>query len=353
MKIQCAISGIEFSCDHFPAVLNQRELTHPIFALPQKRLVSYAGKWTGQELTDIDNYLLFLALLNSTDLIEWRVPVVRTTLTSSIIANNMEDLFRVVSTLNMIKSPKFAVPRFAVTQDNKDLSNIFYFLESWDNAIADFKSGYKTQADWNSIANKELALERLIKSPMRLVESYAGILADWAELAASFPSYQSTTDTILGKLTLADYWKQIIKRCCKSESIFSIPRADLEELIEHCEHNLVHGTIYSAKLMSLLRDGLVRQKTFLGFTDDELVNPTKFVILDDNASVEDANKLAAINSAPAEKPVRTAYSSNFLYTRALLNYNYAQSYKQKLAEHLATTNSIDVSVVLDNNGKEL
>jgi hypothetical protein len=262
----------------------------------------------------------------------------------------MAETFRVVSAINMIKSPKFAVPKFAVTQENKDLNNIFYFLEAWDLAIEEFKSGYKSQADWRAIQVRESALEKLIKSPSREVESYANILADWAELAGNFPRYTEVTETSLGNLTISDYWKQIIKRCCRSESIFQIPRQDLEELIEHCEENIIQGTIYSHKLMTLLRDGLIRQKAFLGLSDAELASPTKFTILDDNASVEDANKLAIIASAPSEKPIRANYATNFAYTKALLNYNYAVSYREQLAEH---TNAVNSSVNSSNKMAEL
>mgnify|MGYP000735790344 CR=1 FL=1 len=54
-KILCAYSGIEFSCEHFPITLHARESYHPIFNVPQKKLLSYLGKWAGNELTPTDN----------------------------------------------------------------------------------------------------------------------------------------------------------------------------------------------------------------------------------------------------------------------------------------------------------
>ena len=51
MKILCSMSGLEFDCDHFPGTFYAKELNHPIFYLPQKRLLTYTGKWAGGELT--------------------------------------------------------------------------------------------------------------------------------------------------------------------------------------------------------------------------------------------------------------------------------------------------------------
>ena len=336
MRVLCAISGLQFNCDFFPAELTSRETTHPIFHLSQKKLISFTSKWANGELTNTDSYLLFLALFNSTDLVEWNVPVIRTTMTDTIVATNMEYLIQTVGQLNLIKTPSFAVPKFAITSETKSLDNSHYWIKAWDDAIIEFKQGYKSQSDWTHLSNRQHALDKLIRNPSKSVDSYASILADWAELAGDFPQYTQTTTTNFGTLTIADYWKLIIKRCCKSESIFQIPRVDLEELIEHCEMNILHGSNYSHELMKLLRMGLKKQSAFLG--SDTNTN-TEFVILDADNNVEDANKLALILSAPTELPVESAYNSRLDFLKAKLKYDMRLRYLKGLEETAKLANA--------------
>ncbi len=330
MKVLCAISGLEFECQYFPAILTSREAVHPIFHVKQKKLVSFIGKWTAGELTPTDSYLLFLSLLNSTELIDWRVPVVRTPLTDAIVATNMEKLIKVISVFNAIRNIESVLPQFAITAETKTLDTISYWLETWQDALDDYRSGYKSPSQLNAIRNRESMLEKLIKNSQRDVSTYAGILADWAELAGNFPR-SVITDPYGAKVTLADYWKSIIKRCCKAESIFEIPASDLAELLEHCEQEIPAGSIYHHKLLTLLRDGVKRQSSFLG---SDFVS-TKFVVLDAETSVEDANKLLLIKSAPAEKPQEKDYPTKLAYLKAKLSYDMKEKYNRDLATHTA------------------
>lgn len=331
MKVLCAYSGIEFQCQHFPADLYSREAVHPIFYVKQTKLVSYIAKWTAGELTPTDTYLLFLSLLNSTELIEWRVPVVRTQQTDSIVAINMERLVNLIASFNLIKNPLDVLPKFAITPETKTLDTISYWLESWSDAVVEYRTGYRTTNQLNAIRGREQLLEKLIKNSQRDIASYATILADWAELAGSFPRFEMKDPQGI-KTTLADYWKSIIKKCCKSESIFEIPADDLAELLEHCETEIPAGSIYHAKLLTLLREGVKRQSSFLG---SDFV-ATKFVVLDADTSVEDANKLLLINSAPEAKPVEKDYPTKVAFLRAKLAYDMKQKYERDLAEHLAS-----------------
>ena len=63
MKYQCAYSNLQLNVDYFPGFISTTETIHPIFHIPQKKLLSYLGKWSSGELTETDSYLLFLAIL--------------------------------------------------------------------------------------------------------------------------------------------------------------------------------------------------------------------------------------------------------------------------------------------------
>ena len=321
MRILCGISGIEFTAEHFPATLTSRETMHPIFTIPQKRLLPYINKYHAKQLTDTDSYLLFLALLNSTELVEWRVPAMRTLETNSLIANNLEALVKIVGKMNIIQTPSVQFARFAITPDTKGLENIKHWLGVWQQCIQDFYDGNKRHAEINAMHNRELALERMIKNPMRKPESYAGMLAAWAEEAGSFPKFITTLPNGT-TIPCSEYWKGIIVACHNQERIFAIPVLDLKELIEHCEENIEHGTIYAHSLMHTLRTGFAKQQSYLGLGDIDISGGYR--ILDSDSSVQDANLAAMIDNAPQHEPALSEYPNRIAFLRAKMRWQLAQ-----------------------------
>ena len=119
-----------------------------------------------------------------------------------------------------------------------------------------------------------------------------------------------------------EYWKDIIKRCVKAESIFAIPQKDIQELIEHCEDNLIHGSIYSESLLRHIRGGKDKQNNFLGY-DLSKPSETSFVLLEESNNREDAAKLLLIKSAPSTMPREQDYPTRFKYLQAKLAYEMA------------------------------
>jgi hypothetical protein len=317
MKIQCSISGIEFSVEHYPRSLHHSGYYHPIYLLEQKHLLADISRYFQDELTATDSYLLFTALLNSTELFDWRVPAKRTELTEHIISNNIEALAQVIGKINLIKHPSFVLSRIAVTPDTCTLDNVKYWIKSWEDQIEEFQDGYKEYDITRALIQREAVLERIIKSSQSKPERYAKHLSEWASKAGAFPDY------------IDEYWKEIICKCVRSESIFSVPKVDLDELIEHCEFNISHGSIFSHALMELLRKGRDKQSSFLGLGDfipSISAGAGGFKILDAEASVEDANILALIASAPTDLPIASDYPNKLAYIKAKHKYELAQSY---------------------------
>jgi hypothetical protein len=319
-KILCASSGIEFTCEHFPAFLTSRECSHPIFSLSQKKLLSYYPKWEAAQLTPTDSYLLFLALLNSTELVQFRVPAHRTTTTDAIVANNMEDLVQIVSKMSIIKATILALPQFVISPETKTLDTAHYWIAAWESCYEEFQSGYTANRRKEKIYEREAYLEKLIKDGKEETH-YAASLAEWASLAGGFPD-SNQIPTPFGPMTLAEYWKLIIRKCARAESIFQITAVDLEDLIEHCEDNIDAGSIYAHALFKLLRDGRAKQQNFLGLGD--LGN---YKILQENDSVEDANKLVLIQTAPTEMPSPLNYPNRLAYLKDKAKWDMAQQHK--------------------------
>ena len=326
MKCLCAISGLSFSVEYFPGTLDSKSspITHPVFNLPQKKLLGYLSRWSSGELNSTDSYLLFLALLNSSDLVEFRVPVRITEETPALVACNMEALSKIVYKLTAVSSSRASFPSYSVSPDTCTLSNIQYWIENWESSFAEYLTGYRNEEISRSLRSKEAVLERLIKNPHKPISEYSLQLAQWAEKAGSFPTYNTISPFSALPVTMADYWKTIIQKVSKNDTIYQVPRIDLEDLLEHCEQNIPVGSgIYSHALFTLLRKALDKHKAFLGFGDQDLIS-TSYVLLSESTSTEAANLKSLIDLAPDHLPQRSEYSTDFAYFRAKMRYTAAQ-----------------------------
>ena len=326
MKILCSMSGLEFDCDHFPGTFYAKELNHPIFYLPQKRLLTYTGKWAGGELTKTDSYLLFLAILNSSEQVNFRVPVFRTPMTDSIVASNMEYLVRTVIKLNTIRTPGTHFPSFVISADTRTLANVRYWIELWEKCYRDFQDGYKSAHESSKLIRREAALQRMIKNPHKKLREYAHQIGDWAITAGAFPVFHITNPLVQKptQISLAEYWKEIIVRCTRDEQLFTVPDKDIQELLDHCNDNIPPGSIYSNALFKALRYALEKKKNFLGIGDYDLKNA--YALLDDPSNVEAANMRALIDSAPTEEPRIEQYPSKFAFMKAKMRWDMSRKF---------------------------
>lgn len=316
-KILCSKSGVQFNCDHFPISLTQNESHHPIFDVSLKRLWKYFPKWQNDELTEIDSYLYFLSLLHSTELVEFRTAALRHAQTDAIIASNMESLYSTIGKIVQIRNPRFVLPRFVISHDTRNLTNVRHWLEVWNSQYEDFCNGLRDQDLRSKLQKREAALERLIKNPSLKPERYSHLLAAWAAEAAQFPDFPVNVNGNV--ITCSQYWQDIIQKCYVSHDIIQIPEADLKEVLAHCEDSIEMGSIFSHQLFTTLREGL---STLQGFFS---IGSTSFSILSGNDDIGESNLQLLINDAPVTEPRRIDYPSEFAYLKAKMKYSIAAS----------------------------
>ncbi len=339
-RVLCAISGLEFTTDHFTKslYLTSREYYHPIFSVPPTRLLTLLDRWIDQDLSREENYLLYLALWNSSGLMEFRSPAIQTALTASIVAQNLPRLAKMVEVINSLGpqtvSEKFHLPTFVITTDTQDLEASHEWIKIWENCYSDYQNNYVTATAADKITKTESILERYIKDKTKDISTYARQLANWASDVGKFDIHANYV--VLNEFDkpelMSAYWKRIIVACAKSESIWDFPEVDLQDLYEHCEQEIEHGSIFAHTLMSLLQSGISRRKSFTDLGSIDLGNGLfTFKILDADASVEDANKLACIMDAPLSPPRESDYPNKLAFLKAKMNYRMAQEYKDKLA----------------------
>ena len=326
MKILCKYSGIQFDVSHFPFTLESREIAHPVFAIPQQKLiVALAKKWP-DELTPMDSYLGFLSLLHSTGKIDWKVPCIYSPQIDPIIAANMPALIKTVGIISSVTHPAFTYPAFVISPDTRNLATVKHWIELWQSCYIQFQEGNKRAQLHDRIVRREQAMERLIKDPSKNTANYANQLAEWAALAGAFPTGTVPVDG--QQISLADYWKGMIRKAARGEAVFTLNDVDLQELIEHCENEIEHGSIYSYTLMKVLRDAQERKRNFLGLGDLDIQTST-YRILSKEDTVERANILAMIDSAPTTKPIESNYPDKVSYLRAMFKWKAWDLYQKQ------------------------
>jgi len=322
MKILCRKSGIEFNVTHFPGYFTNAEAEHPVFNLTLKQLWRYYPKWQERQLTETDSFLLFLAYLNSTELVDFRCHVWQRPDTARIISSNMSALHDIIGKIVTIRHPKFAVPRFVISKETRDLANVKHWIEAWQNSFSDFCNGLKDETLRERLLRKEQNLERYIKNHSLNPNRYARLLAQWTSESAEFPNFEIT---VAGETwTCSEYWQEIIIKCHTDTDIITVPEKDLRELIEHCEENLDGGSIQAHHLFQTVRAGL---SVITGFFS---LGSATFSILGTNGNEDEAvgktNLQMLIDTAPTKLPRRVDYPTDFSYLKAKMKYQLAQNY---------------------------
>lgn len=329
-RLTCSKSGITFQCEHMPLASHN---IHPLFNVPQKRLISLAGQWASQRLSATESYLLYLSLLDSTGLVVWRTPAAYlNSHTDAIVASNMENLLHIIAKINLITHPSFVLPSFAIGPETANLVNSPYWIQAWKDNYHEWYDDYlaagKREELKEVLDHREEALQRLIKSSTP-VEAYANTLAEWAAVAGNFPTTTKPHPITQQPVTLSDYWKQLIRTIANEDKLWRYPHKDLEELIEHCEGAIVHGNIYAHTLMKYLRGGLRKYDDYLGFGDVSIGTRggTPFTVMSPASGVHAINRAALLSTAPEEEPKKHQYPTTLAWLKAYTKWKLANQNK--------------------------
>lgn len=340
MLVYCKYSGVEFQVPNFPKMKIQG--IHPLFYASTNHLLSRTTDWAAGRLIEQERRIMFLALLHSTDLVEFRVTAQPG---DNIVQLNMESLIRFVGWQNAVSNPAIAFPRFVISHDTRTLDNFKHWMQAWFDAKKDFEDGYKSYAQGTKLRNREVALERLIKNAQKETTDYSKLLAMWAMDAANVPQ------------NLKNYWTELFQ--LKGLQIYQAKYADLDELVEHMEENLEHGSIYASSTLKHVRILRAKNKAGLNFglgiPDEELekldlqsISDNPFTIVEDE--VLTYNKKLAAAGAPENAPRRADYKNTLDFLRARAAYVLADKAKKyaddafsidAVADAVATNDAID------------
>jgi hypothetical protein len=336
MKIYCQYSGVEYDITGFGGT--KLTYIHPIFSAEPRWLLSRMGSWAAQKFTEEESKLLFLAILHSTDLVEFRATAHPE---ASLVAQQMEPLAKIYSWMIGLSRRQLVLPKFVIQHDNRSLKNIKHWIETWYEGRKDYEDGYNKYLNDQKLIGKEEALERLIKNAQKTTDDYAGLLCTWAMLASNAPK------------GIQEYWRELFT--LKGLKLYSARQVDLQELLDHMEENLEHGSIFAAATLKHVRT-LVKKNSAglnygLGITDEDLAeidssSPFKIV----EGSIEEHNIQVIANSAPEFEPQKKDYQSFVAYLRAKAAWELAQKARQYAQEF---TQQVEEDVAADEELNEL
>lgn len=354
----CCYSGLEVKTNHFPMYLSSREphlCSHPIFHASQKSLLSYARKWSARELTPTDSYLLFIALLRSTELVYFRAPakyIPRELIeseygsysslgTDSIVATNMEALMVAICRINSLSSTRVKFPEVIISAETNILWNVKHWIDSWVEVWKDYHEGVSRQEHIARISEREIALHRMIKSPHRKIESYSKDLAEWADEAGSFPTFLITTPDDR-KIPYNEYYIELIQLCAARE-FSKVNRRDLEELIETIHERIEAGSIQFHLLMEILK-GAKGYLMALMVEDSKKSVVYKLRPQDTWKFADDSDELSEhetklIEETSEEAPVASNFAKKIDYIKAKIKFEAAQAARKKLSSGHSVDNS--------------
>lgn len=325
MEVYCQYSGISYKAELFSSKM-KIEAVHPIFYAPVKSLINRSVDWTNGRLNEKERRLLFLALLNHTGLVRFKVTA---TPSDTTIQLNMELLLKFIAWRSDIQSSAIKFPEYAINGSTKDLINIRQWLNSNFDIIQAWKTNYAKEYLRRSLATKEGALERAIKSSLRPSERLPGMLAKWSLEASNAPK------------ELHELWTSLFK--LKGIQVYEPQYTnDLSELLEHLETHLVDslGTIYATQALAHVRKIVIANRNGISFglgmeTMEELeaniANPFRII----EESTETHNREVAISLAPAHEPKKDQYPNVVSFLRAKAAWTLAQSAKNREAMMLA------------------
>lgn len=359
MKLYCQYSGVSFALPHFAAAQpaahphsqsNGKAVCtkHPIFDAPLSYLSQLVDAWKqGRIEHENDRRLLFLAIFNASNHVEWRYTARPSDATVQL---HMDGLWSTVQWLQTSLPPALKLPFFVVSRDTASLSNIGVWINIWNEKRSAFQNGYRTISEERAQRERELSLEKYIRGyGSDDTHAYVGILAQWALEAADVPKH------------LREDWKRII--CTKGLELLNIPLEKLIEIQNFMAESLAEfGSLQShtilahlARLERYVRTGQGFSGSIGGRLDLDLVDiatRSSYEIVPEDQDEQSVSIQRVINSAPAHEPVLAHYSSRTAYLRAKIAWQWKQrseAIKRSFETQVAATLQQDSIDNLDNS----
>lgn len=233
MHILCKYTAIPYAVQNFRNV--KMVSHHPIFDLTFPELNDLATRWSYHD--EVEQRLLFVAMLRTTECVDFRVPAVPSEAT---IKKNMELLLRTASWKHTV-GDTVSLPGFRVTRDNYTLKSI----GAWLFRCGEHKTDWDNKSYNEQIAERVRIQEERITSRLRRGYRDLGRLIELAMSVANVPA------------AVKPFWSELFTmRPDKLEDkpkIWSADSSQLQAMYSHLVSHVDAATIWGAEVINHCR----------------------------------------------------------------------------------------------------
>lgn len=331
MKLTCPLSGISY---HTDLGYGKGAAPHPIFYLPLKSLVSqHLNAFCDGKLSREELHLFGAALLHKLPTV-WEEPL-DVARCAHIWKSHIEKLAAVC--LRLDDRERDQLPEYHVCKETSSLYNLGTYLESISDVVAEL-NGVGTYKNTYLQRNAEEIIVRMLRQTINKAEkkhTLPKLLADWAMEVGEFPTYNvpvlQNDGITTKKQPLCQFWHHIIMRAFEVRDPVDmlstqITAGDIDELIEHCEHNIEVGTVHSNVLLGRLRtirevlDEFRSPATVRKIQIAERNNDLVSALMGDTEELTSVRVEVSSAPAPTSEPLRRDYPSMGAYLAAKIKW---------------------------------
>lgn len=326
MKTYCAKSGVQYNTGelfNYEGVYSVHE--HSIFSLSTAQLLGlFEHVYSGQRLESSldEQYLLCLALLNKLPNV-WKTQVTKE-LALPVALKHLESVARLVERLQSDKRYLHSSPSIVIDKTTCDLK----CLPDWISAYTDaFDEAVNVSAEYRKgkqVSRLETVIDSLIaKGFDRNRTRISKVVANWAIVAGDFPA------------SLRELWSEMVQISFTENFIEVLggraTLADYDELIEHCEDYIPHGSTLAAVLMRKLRDAKGMLQEFTAPTKAQRAERLRNISLDDICEGAEvpvtmagvAEPITGVVTVNIPEPKKADYPDTMSYIRDLVRWRKA------------------------------
>jgi hypothetical protein len=297
MQVICPISGAVLLKSNYLLGFTLKDI-HPIFRAKRKLILNsdMVHRFMKSEAFE-EKKLIFLAVFNSTELVEFRCPAQPNL---QLVETNFLKLMHTASWLAHAEytyKSEVSFPQFVVSPDTCDLASIPAWIDSLEE-IKDSVIRKDIQRDRAAeLANKADEIQTSIREAAQLNRNFTAGLARWALSFANLPRDDER------------YSKWLKMMCIPKQEAWMFDIDDYKELADFLENELPSEHPQVLSVMYQVRDLVKECKrgfTELSIFNDDAANEDgSFTILDSDDNVSTSVQLSEPNAR--DFPTRLAY----------------------------------------------
>lgn len=291
MLVICPKTSIEFTAAGFNKFHINGE--HPLFSADYETLLRVVESWRDGHLNVSERRVLFVALLNSTGLVEFKCPA---TPSDEVVQKHMEFLVATSSWKHDIGS-RIPLAHVAINHSTRELKDIRVWLSNWNNTQREATTVAHMQSVRDKVEKSAQKIRKLMQADREDTELYAKHLAKWFLEASAAP------------VSLHEYWTELF--LLRGLAVFNASITDLEEVIEHMEDHVPMNSSYAMaayrhvkKIHTLAKGGILAALT------SHSSGETYSIVHD---KIEEDNIAIATADISEDEPVEKEFTSKVSY----------------------------------------